>query len=32
LLEQQIAHPERQHRTETVTDELESFEKDMWYE
>jgi len=27
LLEQQIAHPERQHRAETVTDELESFEK-----
>ncbi len=27
LLEQQIPHPERQHRAETVTDKLESFEK-----
>src|SRR5712692_6887208 len=27
LLEQQIPHPERQHRAETVTDKLKSFEK-----
>ena len=26
LFEQEIAHPQRQHRAETVTDELESFE------
>ncbi len=27
LLEQEIAHPQRQHRAETVTDELERFEQ-----